>query len=417
MRLSRRVLLSGALSTLAAPAVLGRGRARVAVVGGGAGGATVARHLAAGGAGALDVTLIEPNPVYHTCFFSNLHLGGLRPFESLAHRYDRLKAAGVTLVTDSAVAVDRAQRRLALAGGERLSWDRLVLSPGIDFVEGSVPGWTLAEAERMPHAYKAGLQTQRLRAQVDAMREGGTVCIVAPPNPYRCPPGPYERASMIAHRLSQVNPTAKILLLDPKESYSKQALFEEGWQAHYPNMIERLGPEMGGGAVEVRPDRMEVVIDGEAEAVDVCNVIPAQVAGRIAAAAGLVDDTGWVPIDPASMASLADPAVFVLGDAAAQGDMPKSASSASSQAKAVAMILLGQLAGAPVEPVRYANTCWSLIAPEDGVKVGGSYEPRPEKITSVDRFVSQTGENRATRLATWQQSLGWYAGITADMFG
>lgn len=415
MRVSRRTFVAAAAMALAAPALLGQGRPRVAVVGGGAGGATAARHLAI--AGAVDVTLIEPNPVYHTCFFSNLHLGGLRAFESLAHGYGRLTALGVTLVQDSVIAVDRGQRSLTLAGGERLAWDRLVLSPGIDFVEGSVPGWSLADSQIMPHAYKAGPQTRLLRAQVDAMREGGTFCLVAPPNPYRCPPGPYERASMIAHRLSQVNPTAKILILDPKDSFSKQALFEEGWQAHYPNMIERLGPEMGGGAVEVRPDRMEVVIDGEAEAVDVCNVIPAQVAGRIAAAAGLVDETGWAPVDPASMASRMDRAVFVLGDAAAQGDMPKSASSANSQARVVAMILLGELTGAPVKPARYANTCWSLIAPEDSVKVGGTYEPTPEKIASVERFVSQTGETRATRLATWQQSLGWYAGITADMFG
>lgn len=417
MRLTRRTFLASSAACLAAPAVTGQARAQVLVVGGGAGGASVARHLAAEAAGAADITLIEPNAVYHTCFFSNLHLGGLRSLESLAHSYDRLRGLGVTLIADRVAAVDCERRRVALAAGGTLDWDWLVLSPGIDFVDDSVPGWTLAAADLMPHAYKAGGQTRLLRKQLDAMPQGGTFCLVAPPNPYRCPPGPYERISMIAHRFTQVNPTARILLLDPKEGYSKQTLFEEGWQAHYPNMIERLGPEMGGDRVEVRPDRMEVVIDGEVEKVDVCNVIPGQVAGRIIGEAGLADETGWAPIDPASMKSRDDPAIFILGDAAVAGDMPKSASAANSQAKVAAAVLLAEISGNAAPPARYVNTCWSLIAPEDSVKVGGTYEPTPEKITSIDRFISQPEEDRATRLATWQQSLGWYAGITSDMFG
>lgn len=420
MTLNRRLFLGGVAAgsaLLSAPMVLGQAKPRVVVIGGGAGGATIARYLAKDSKGALDVTLIEANPIYTTCFFSNLYLGGFRDFESLQHGYDKIAAGGVTVITDMATAVDRAAKTVTLAGGQTLGYDRLVLSPGIDFKEGSVAGWSLADAEVMPHAYKAGPQTLLLKRQIEAMPQGGTFAMVAPPNPYRCPPGPYERISMVAWWLKQHNPTAKILLIDPKDKYSKQALFEEGWQKHYPGMVERIGPDMGGNAVEVRPASMEVVIDGEAEKVDVCNVIPGQMAGKIAALAGVTADSGWAPVHPDSMKSKTDDNIWVLGDSSAQGDMPKSGFSANSQAKIAAMAIRGDLLGAKVFPAKYANTCWSLIAADDGVKVGAAYEPTPEKIASVQSFISQTGEDAALRKATYEESLGWYAGITADIFG
>lgn len=420
MILNRRHFIGSGLvagGLLAAPMVLGQAKPRVVVIGGGAGGATAARYLAKDGQGALEVTLVEANPVYTTCFFSNLYIGGFRDFESLQHGYDKVAAGGVTVITDTATAVDREARTVTLAGGQVLPYDRLVLSPGIDFREGSVPGWSVADAEVMPHAYKAGPQTQLLKSMVEAMPEGGTFAMVAPPNPYRCPPGPYERISMVAHLLKQKNPTAKILILDPKDKYSKQALFEEGWGRHYDGMVEWIGPEFGGGAVEVRPGTMEVVIEGQAQKVDCCNVIPGQVAGQIASTAGVTDESGWAPVHPDSMKSKLDENVFVLGDSSAQGDMPKSAFSANSQAKVAAMTIRGELTGSKVFPAKYSNTCWSLIAPEDGVKVGASYEPTPEKIASVDSFISNTGEDTALRKATYEESLGWYSGIAADIFG
>jgi len=222
---------------------------------------------------------------------------------------------------------------------------------------------------------------------------------------------------MVAHVLKQKNPKAKILVLDPKDKYSKQALFEEGWLKHYDGMIEWIGPEFGGGAVEVRPDTMEVVVEGTAQKVDVCNVIPGQVAGKIAQIAGVTDDKGWAPVHPDSMKAKADANVYVLGDSSAQGDMPKSAFSANSQAKVAAMSVRGELLASKVFPAKYSNTCWSLIAPDDGVKVGASYQPTPEKIASVESFISQTGEDAALRKATYEESLGWYAGITSDIFG
>lgn len=421
MRLNRRLFLGSAAATgalIAAPAVLGQARPRLVVIGGGAGGATCARYVAKDSEGAIDVTLIEPSEVYYTCFFSNLYLGGFRTFESLAHRYDKLaNDYGIRLIRDMAAGVDRDARVVTLAGGDTVEYDRLVIAPGIDFRDGSVPGWDRSKADIMPHAYKAGPQTQLLKSQVESMREGGLFCMIAPPNPYRCPPGPYERVSMVAHLLKEKNPSAKILIVDPKPKFSKQALFEEGWQKHYPGMIERIGPDFGGDKVEVRPDAMEVVIDGEVQKVDVCNVIPAQQAGAIAAAAGVTDDSGWAPVDPHSMASRIDSNIYVLGDSSAQGDMPKSGFAANSQAKVAAMDIRSQLTGAKRFPARYSNTCWSLIDTDDGIKVGASYEATDEKIASVSSFISQTGEPADLRKATYEESLGWYAGITADIFG
>ncbi|OWU83449.1 flavocytochrome C [Oceanicola sp. 22II-s10i] len=420
MALNRRVFLgttAALAATLTAPAAIGQARPRVVVIGGGAGGATAARYIAKDSKGAVDVTLVEPTRTYFTCFFSNLYLGGFQELADIGHTYGTLAADyGINVIHDWATGVDRDAKTVTLAGGHTLSYDKLILSPGIDFVDGAVPGWDVTQQNRMPHAYKAGSQSELLKAQLMAMPEGGTFAMIAPPNPYRCPPGPYERVSMVAHLLKQNNPTAKILVVDPKEKFSKQALFEEGWAKHYGGMIERIGPDFGGGNVKVDAQAMTVDIDGSVETVDVCNVIPAMKAGRIAEIAG-VTEGNWAPVNAADMSTKADPDVYVLGDAAAQGDMPKSGFSANSQAKVCANAVRGALTGSKVFPAKFSNTCWSLIAPEDGVKVGATYEATPEKIASTESFVSQTGEDADTRAATYRESLGWYQGITADMFG
>ena len=217
--------------------------------------------------------------------------------------------------------------------------------------------------------------------------------------------------------LSQSNPTAKILIVDPKQNFSKQALFEEGWGKHYPGMITRIGPDFGGENVEVRPDAMEVVIDGQVESVDVCNVIPAQKAGKIAELAELTNDAGWAPVTPSDMRSMMDEDIFVLGDAAQQGAMPKSGFAANRQTKVEANAVRGELTGSRIFPARYSNTCWSLITTDDGVKVGASYEAGEDQIESVSSFISQTGEEADLRRQTYEESIGWYNGITADIFG
>ncbi len=421
MTLNRRLFLGSALaaSTLAAPMVraASHGNPRVVVIGGGAGGATAARYIAKDSEGAIDVTLIEPTRTYYTCFFSNLYLGGFKEIDDLGHNYGTLASAyGVNVVHDWAVGVDRDAKTVTLAGGATIGYDKLILSPGIDFVDGAVEGWDISAQNAMPHAYKAGSQTELLKAQLMAMPEGGTYAMVAPPNPFRCPPGPYERVSMVAHYLKANNPTAKILIADPKEKFSKQGLFEEGWNAHYAGMVDRIGPEFGGEIVSVDPAAMTITIDGEVTNVDVCNVIPAMKAGRIAEIAG-VTDGNWAPVNAADMSTKADPDIHVLGDASQQGDMPKSGFSANSQAKVCANAVRGALTGSKVFPARFSNTCWSLIETNDGVKVGATYEATEEKIAKVDGFISATGETADVRKATYEESEGWYTGITSDMFG
>lgn len=420
MKLNRRSFIGAtslAAASLAAPAVLGAGKPRVVVIGGGAGGATAARYIAKGAKGAIDVTLVEPSRSYYTCFFSNLYIGGFRQLSSIAHSYGTLASAyGINVVHDWAVGIDRDARQVTLAGGAVLPYDRLILSPGIDFVDGAVPGWDVSAQNKMPHAYKAGSQTELLKAQIEAMPEGGTFAMVAPPNPYRCPPGPYERISMVAHLLKQTNPTAKIIVADPKPKFSKMGLFQEGWANHYAGMVDWIGADFGGGNVEVNADEMTVTIDGEVTKVDACNVIPAMKAGRICEMAGITDGN-WAPVSGHTMQSRLDENIHVLGDATNQGDMPKSGFSANSQAKVAAMAVRGALTGSKVFPAKFSNTCWSLIATDDGVKVGATYEATDEKIAKVDGFISQTGEDADLRKATYEESIGWYAGITSDMFG
>jgi sulfide dehydrogenase [flavocytochrome c] flavoprotein subunit len=411
-------LFAGTAATgmLAMPNIARAAKPKVVVVGGGAGGATAARYLAKDSKGAIDVTLVEASKRYYTCFFSNLYLGGYRDYDSIGHGYDGLAYGhGINMVHDWASSVDTAGKKLMLASGASLSYDKLVLSPGIDIKYDSVAGYSVEAQNAMPHAWKSGTQVQLLKAQVENMKEGGTYVMVAPPNPYRCPPGPYERVSMIAHIFKQKNPTAKIIILDPKEKFSKQALFMEGWQKHYPGMVEWIGAGMHGGIKSVNPETMEIETDLDTFKADAATVIPGQKAGSIAFAAG-VTDGDWAPIVPATMASRADENIFVLGDASVASAMPKSGFSANSQAKVAANAIRGQLTGSKVFPARFANTCWSLISTDDGVKVGASYTAGDEKIEAVDTFVSKTGEDAALRKATYEESEGWYSSITTDMF-
>ena len=420
MKLDRRNFIGSSAAiaaALSAPTVMAGGKPRVVVVGGGAGGATAARYIAKDSEGAIDVTLVEPTRSYYTCFFSNLYIGGFRSLDSIGHSYGNLATEyGINVVHDWAVGIDRGAKTVTLAGGSTLNYDRLILSPGIDFIDGSVEGCSINAQNKMPHAYKAGSQTELLKAQIEAMPQGGVFAMVAPPNPYRCPPGPYERISMTAHLLKAKNPTAKIIVADPKPKFSKMGLFQEGWGNHYSGMIDWIGSEFGGGNVSVDPNAMTVTIDGEVTKVDACNVIPAMKAGRICEIAGITEGN-WAPVSGHTMQSRIDENIHVLGDASAQGDMPKSGYSANSQAKVAAMAVRGALTGSKVFPAKFSNTCWSLIDTNDGVKVGATYEATDEKIAKIDGFVSKTGEAADLRKATYEESIGWYSGITADMFG
>ncbi|MBS0243710.1 MAG: FAD-dependent oxidoreductase, partial [Proteobacteria bacterium] len=282
----------------------------------------------------------------------------------------------------------------------------------------SVPGWGKEHETTMPHAWKAGPQTKLLKARLDAVPDGGVIVIIPPSNPYRCPPGPYERASMMAHVLkASGRRRAKIVIIDPKPSFSKQALFQEGWETYYPGQIEWLGPDIHSGLKSVDPKTNTVVTGFETyRNAALVNVIPAQTAGRIAVDAGLANETGYCPIDATSMRSTSDPNISILGDAIIGGDIPKSAFAANSQAKVAAMMVRGELTNSKIFPARFTNTCWSLIETDDAVKVGGRYEPKDGKITAVDTFISHAGEPPDVRKANQAENIGWYSGFTADIF-
>jgi NADPH-dependent 2,4-dienoyl-CoA reductase/sulfur reductase-like enzyme len=408
-----------AASGLPRPA-LAQAKPKVVIVGGGAGGTSVLRRLVAEAKGAIDITLVEPQKTYTTCFYSNLYIGGVHTFELLQYDYDEIAALpGVTLAEDMAKSVDRDKRQVTLTGGATLDYDRLVLSPGIELDYASGPGWSKEVEERMPHAWLAGAQTQILKRQLDAVPDGGLIIMIAPPNPYRCPPGPYERVSMMAQTLKTAGKTqARIVILDPKDKFSKQPLFQQGWEKHYPGMVEWLPPMIHGGVKKVDPATMTVETDFETYSdAALVNVIPAQTAGRIAKDAGLTTAGGFCPTDPFSMKSQMDANVFVLGDASLAGDMPKSAYAANSQAQAVALTIAKELLDAKAPDVGYRNQCWSLIASDDSVFVAGSYRPTPEKIEQTENAVSSLEDSAEQRRINYEDSAGWYANLTANLYG
>ncbi len=398
--------------------VYGAAKPRVVVIGGGAGGATAAKYIAKDLKGAVQVILVEPKTVYSTCFFSNLYLGGYRDWKSISHDYVTLaKTNGIHVVHQRAETIDREKKIVVLADGTRLNYDRLVLSPGITLNYESVPGYSEAASKIMPHAWQAGPQTRLLKQKLDALKNGDNIVMVAPPNPYRCPPGPYERASMMAHVLkSKGFKDSKIYIIDPKDKFSKQPVFAEAWDRHYNGMIEWVAPEVHGGIKSVDAAKLEVVTDLDTFKGALINVIPAQKAGAIAIASGLADDKGFCPIDPETMQSKMDPNIHVIGDSCIAGDMPKSAFSANSQAKVAAMHVRAALTGSQAFPAKYSNTCWSLVETEDAIKVGAAYSPKDGKITAGEGFVSKPGEDLAVHKTNSSEAVGWYEGITADMF-
>ena len=425
-RLSRRdfAKLAGAAGAgaVASPFIssfaIAQAAPKVVIVGGGAGGATVA-HFVKAGAPNLDVTLIEANRVYSSSFFSNLYLGGFRTLASLNHGYGGLRLLGIRLVHDLATGVDPARKSVRTRGGRSYSYDRLVLAPGIDIKFDSVPGYSRDAARIMPHAYNTDAdQKHLLRLQLLSMRNGGTVAMAVPNNPFRCPPGPYERACMIAHFLKTRKPRSKLVILDPKRSFSKQPVFIEAFERHYKGIVElNLSNEIDDFTVaSVDPGTKEIVTKaGKRVRADVANIIPQQRAGEIAARAGCTDGD-WCPIDPANFMSRKVPDIHVLGDAAIAAEMPKSAFSANSQAKVVAADILAALASKERFEPRFRNICWSLLAPDDDVKTGANYAPKDGKLEPSGSFVSQPGEPADVRRQNYQESVAWYDNITTEMF-
>jgi sulfide dehydrogenase [flavocytochrome c] flavoprotein chain len=405
------------VTALGARAARSQAKARVVVIGGGIGGATVAKYLAASD-GKLEVTLVEPKQEYTTCFFSNLYLAGVRSLKSLTHGYQTLmQAYGIKVIHEAAAAIDPVARTVTLAGGSKLTYDRAVVAPGIAFKYGAIEGYDEAATQVMPHAWNGGPQTELLRRQIEAMDDGGRFVIVAPPNPFRCPPGPYERASLVAYYFKQFKPRSKILILDAKDTFFEQDLFEDGWNRHYPGMIEWLPGQFTGGIKSVDLKTRTIRTADQTFNASVANVIPAQIAGELAQRAALTDQSGWCPVDPMTFESKLQPGIHVVGDATNAGDMPKSAFVANSQAKACAFAIAAALSGSEPATPHLFNTCFTLLAPNDAVSDAINLKPEAGSIKITDIFFSQVGESDETRRQTARQADGWYTAFTHDVFG
>ena len=421
--ITRRSFLSLAGAGLALPWLPRAARAqakagRVVIIGGGFGGATAAHYLRRYDP-QLDVTLVEPAANFVTCPFSNAVIGGLRDLTSITHGYGGLERMGVRMARLAAEAVDPASRTVRLAGAETLPYDRLILAPGIDIRWDGVEGYGPEAAERAPHAWKGGPQTALLRRQLEAMEDGGTVIIAVPASPFRCPPGPYERASLIAHYLKTSKPKSKILILDANEEFSKQKLFMQAWDALYPGMIEWVPGSKDGKVVRVDPATLTVETEfGTKHKAAVLNLIPPQTAGRIAVDSGLTNEAGWVPVTARTFEATKAPGVHVVGDAAVASPMPKSAFCANAQAKVVAATVVAALRGLPAPEPSWANTCYSLLAPDYGISVAGVYRLEGDAVKAVEGAggVSPLDAPPAFRREEAKFAVGWYQAITQDTF-
>ncbi|WP_084421314.1 NAD(P)/FAD-dependent oxidoreductase [Henriciella litoralis] len=418
----RRHVLAGltgsAAFALLSPHALAQTKAKLVVVGGGFGGATAARYLKTYLPDA-SVTLVEPATEYVACPFSNLVIGGVRDISQQRFTYDSLKSLGIDVIHARASDVNAEAGSVTLDNGDTLAFDRLVLSPGIDIRWVALEGYDEAAAEIMPHAWKAGPQTSLLRQQLEDMEDGGLVVMSVPLAPFRCPPGPYERASLIAHYLKTTKPNSKLLVLDAKDEFSKKPLFLEAWAEHYPDHLEWRSASDFGRTVSVNTATMTLSTDFDVIKADVANVIPPQKAGLIAERAGVADETGWCPINPLDFSSPLQPNIHVIGDATIAAPMPKSAFSANLQGKLCALQIARALSGKTLAPTVLANTCYSYTTPDEAVSITGVYNNGGSSISSVEGAggVSPYGADFNVRNAEAEQAEAWFATITSDTFG
>jgi sulfide dehydrogenase [flavocytochrome c] flavoprotein chain len=421
LRLVTRRNVVGGIAASVAPLAFRRpsyaqSAARIVVIGGGFGGASCARALKQIDP-KFEVTLVEPNRTFTACPFSNEVIAGLREIDAQQFTYDKIAAAGVTVVAQTATKVDPDKRVVTLADGTSLAYDRLVLSPGIDLRFDALPGYDEAASAKMPHAWKAGEQTLLLRKQIEAMEDGGLVVIAAPAGPLRCPPAPYERASLIAHYLKSRKPRSKIIILDAKDVIPQQHLFENAWKELYPGMIERVSLSQGGRVVSVDPATNTVVTDFGDHKAQVANIIPPQRAGRIAAIMGAADKTGWCPIDPMTFASTLLPNIHVIGDACIGGGIPKSASAANAQGKACAAAVASMIAGTAPSSTKLFGACYNTVAPGYAFSLTGIYQPKDGMFAEIEGGASPIDAPREVRKREADEAQSWYKTITVEAFG
>ncbi len=400
-------------------------KGRVVVVGGGMGGATVAKYIKRGDA-AIDVTIIEPNKTYYTGFTSNMTLSGMVTMDQLAHTYEGLAALGINIVHDTVTEIG--DNSVATASGKSYGFDRCVVSPGIDFKY--VEGHSEEVANtKVTHAYKSGPQMELLGKQIRDMKDGGTVVIATPRNPFRCPPGPYERTSQIAAYLKANKPKSKIIILDPKDKFSKFGLFREAWKIHYGfdpaknggdnSMITWVKGAEGGALESVDASTNTANAAIEEFKADVLNVIPDMKAGKIAFTAGLTEGD-WCPVDLQTFESKKRANIHVIGDSSAAKGLPKSGYAASSEAKVCAAAVVAAMNGNAAPIPAYTNTCYSIVAPNDAFSVAAVYQLAQDKskIMKVSGGLTPSGDKRnpAHREREVAYALSWYDNITSDAF-
>lgn len=391
---------------------------RVVVVGGGFGGATCANYIRRFDP-SIEVTLIEPSKEFITCPFSNTVLAGIYGMDYITQSYEGLeKNRGVKVIHDLVKTIDPAAKKVSLKGGSSLSYDRLVVSPGISFRWDAIEGASEASAQIMPHAWKAGTQTLLLQKQLNAMKDGGTFIIAVPQKPYRAPPAPYERASLVAYYLSQKKPKSKVIVLDSGDGNEELPVFKAAWKELYPNMIEWVKGSDQGEINKIDTKSMTVFgRSGAKHKGDVINLIPPQKAGEIALSSGLAGKNGWCDVDSATFESKAHKGIHVIGDACVAGEMPKTGHAASSQGKICAAAVVTALRGEKLPAdFTYSESIYSLLAPRYGISSAGVYRLKSGKITRVSGGVSDVDASNKTRVKESNFAKGWYKGITTDTF-
>jgi sulfide dehydrogenase [flavocytochrome c] flavoprotein chain len=403
----------GGLVRLASGAPAGKFRARVVVVGGGFAGATCAlalRHLDS----SIEVTLVDPQQRYVTCPMSNSVLAGLRDIASISVERRGLSQAGIRHVRDRVSAVDTHRRHVRLAGGVGLAYDRLVMAPGIRFLWNGPEGYDEAAATKMPHAWQAGAQTEILAAQLRQIRDGGVVAISVPAGPMRCPPGPFERASLIASYLKQSKVRCKVLIFDANNRFPRQDVFSEAWRTLYPGMIEWI-PFVDDGAIErVAPSKMTLYTAHQEHPVDVANIIPPQAPALLAVQSGLASDHGWCPVNPLTFESTLIGDVHIIGDACIADPMPKSASAANAQAKQCALAIVAALNEREAPAALLESVCYSLLASGSALSIHGRFRSTD---AGIEQLPEPAESNAATPLQEAHNADAWYKGIVADSFG
>jgi len=404
---------------LFAPTVLGGAKARVVVIGGGAGGATAVRALVSRFQG-LEILLIEANRHYVTPFYSNRYLAGLRSLESLTHGYDEIdRAPGVRVIHEMVAAIDAEKKQVYLQDGGKVSYHRLIVAPGTDLIHDAILGYNPVAEKVLPHAYNGTTadQWKILHDQLRAMEDGGLVIITVPRRPYRCAPAPYERASLIAAYLIRRKPRSKILILDANQTFPLMDVMLEAWNKHFNQVIEWVSSDFGGAVHAVDPTTRSIMTADDRFLAAVANVIPPQRAGSLAKLTGLAGENGWCPVNPRTFESRYQNDIHVLGDAIDAGDMPKSASAASSQALVCAVAVGNALTESSRPVPRLTNACYFLIRERNALVVGGRYRATDRLIIGVEGFASEPGEDDGVRAATAKAADRWYEGITRKMFG